>query len=76
MRTKYYYAWLILILGPLAMNPNRAMAVDFSRGVGYGFTAVVIPLETNSNMWYITGPFSNTVWFLIVISIPLYSGFE
>ena len=54
------------------MLPNRAMAVDFSRGVGYGFTAVVIPLETNSNMWYITGPFTNVVWLLIVTSIPLY----
>ena len=54
------------------MTPNRARAVDFSRGVGYGFTAVVIPLETNSNMWYITGPYTNAVWFLIVTSIPLY----
>ena len=54
------------------MNLNRAKAVDFSRGFGYGFTAMVIPLETKRNMWYMTGPFTNTVWFLIFTSIPLY----
>ena len=46
--------------------------MDFSRGFVHGFTAVVIPLQTSSNMWYFTDPFTNTVWILIVASIPIY----
>ena len=37
-----------------------------------GSTAVIVPLETGLNMWYFTNPFTNTVWILIITSIPLY----
>ena len=46
--------------------------MDFSRGFVHGFNAVVIPLKTSSNMWYFTDPFTNMVWILVVISIPIY----
>ena len=46
--------------------------MDLSRGYVHGSNAVIIPLETGLNMWYFTDPFTNTVWILLVISLPLY----
>ena len=43
-----------------------------SRPLSSGFWAVVIPIETSSNMWFFTDPFSDNVWLGIVISIPIY----
>ena len=46
--------------------------MDLSRGYVHGSNAVIVPLETGLNMWYFTNPFTNTVWFLIITSLPLY----
>ena len=46
--------------------------MDFTRPVGHGFYAVVIPLKSESNMWYFIDPFHYIVWILIIFSIPIY----
>ena len=44
--------------------------VDFTRHVARGDWAIVIPLETSSNKWYIIDPFQHCVWLVLIISIP------
>ena len=46
--------------------------MDLSRGYVHGYNAVIVPLETGLNIWYFTYPFTNTVWLLMVTSIPFY----
>ena len=46
--------------------------MDFTRAIIHGYQAVVLPLETSSNMWFFTDPFTNIVWVLIATSIPIY----
>ena len=43
-----------------------------SRPLSSGFWAVVIPIETSSNMWFFTDPFGDNVWLTIVTCIPIY----
>ena len=47
--------------------------MDFTRPVGRGFYAVVIPLKSESNMWYFIDPFQHIVWILILFTIPMYT---
>ena len=61
-----------LFSGPFASTLDRTNFVDMSRPLSSGFWAVVIPIETRSNMWFYTDPFSDNVWLTIVISIPIY----
>ena len=46
--------------------------MDLSRGYVHGYNAVIVPLETGLNIWYFTDPFTNTLWLLMVASIPFY----
>ena len=46
--------------------------MDFTRPVGRGYYAVVIPLKSKSNMWYFIDPFHSNVWILFFLSIPVY----
>ena len=46
--------------------------MDFTRPVGRGYYAVVIPLKSKSNMWYFIDPFHCTVWIMFFLSIPIY----
>ena len=46
--------------------------MDFTRPVGRGYYAVVIPLKSKSNMWYFIDPFHSYVWILFFLSIPVY----
>ena len=61
-----------LFSGPFASTLDRTNFVDMSRPLSSGFWAVVIPIETRSNMWFYTDPFSDNVWLTIVLSIPIY----
>ena len=51
---------------------DRANAADFSRPIYRASWAVVIPIETGSNMWYFIDPFTYDVWLPIAIGIPIY----
>ena len=50
------------------------MVIDFSRGYTPSFRAVVVPIEKNANMWYFSQPYTDVVWILAFVCIPIYIG--
>ena len=61
---------MFTFLGPFFQALYPESAVDFTRHVARGDWAIVLPLETGSNKWYIIDPFQYNVWLLLFISIP------
>lgn len=61
-----------MVLGPFYPTLDRKMVIDFSRPFSPHFRAVVVPIEKNANMWYISQPYTDVVWIIALICIPIY----
>ena len=58
--------------GPFYPTLDRKMVIDFSRPFSPHFRAIVVPMEMSANMWYFSQPYTDLVWILVGITIPVY----
>ena len=58
--------------GPFGYTQQRAASVDFTAPIGQGLTTLVVPLLLESEIWAVSHPLADEVWYALLIIMPIY----
>ena len=63
---------ILIFSGPFGYMEKDMKSIDFTAPTEQGFTTIVVPLVLKSDIWAISQPLADEVWYASIICVPIY----